>query len=178
MQLNRHFAEHGEEFAAKDARDYENMADRFLTEPRPSSVQECIRKKGDILRFDTLTGAFGVLDRRNVIRTFFKPVPCASLPPPQRALARRQGGVTVTRPICYIFKRSASNERQHLPCVRLSNGGSSSRLQHLPFLRDRVWKPRHQQLHCGIEGSLAQIGGALVEPGGRTSHKLGSIPAT
>ena len=37
------------------------------------------QEPGDILRYDSLTEAFGVLDSLGVIRTFFKPIPCATL---------------------------------------------------------------------------------------------------
>lgn len=67
------------------------MADTFLGGPKPPHVHECTRKKGDILRFDPSTQACGVLGKDRVIRTYFKPVPCVSIPWPQRAAAMATG---------------------------------------------------------------------------------------
>jgi hypothetical protein len=35
--------------------DYENMADTFLGGAKPPPVMECLRKKGDTVRFDPTT---------------------------------------------------------------------------------------------------------------------------
>jgi hypothetical protein len=90
-QLDRHFVMHGADFELSSASAYQSLADEFLGGPRPATVHECTRKKGDIVRFDAHTGAFGVLDRRRVIRTFFKPVPCSSLPLSIRIAAQQSG---------------------------------------------------------------------------------------
>ena len=44
-------------------------------------MHECRRKKGDVLRYDPTTEEFGVVSSAGIIRTYFKPIPCASLPP-------------------------------------------------------------------------------------------------
>lgn len=83
--------EHGVEFGAITAQDYEQMAYIFLKSPQSPSVLQCTRRKGDLVRFDPTSGTYGVLDHNNIVRTFFKPIPCASLAQSQRMIAR-QGG--------------------------------------------------------------------------------------
>jgi hypothetical protein len=90
-QLQRHFVKHGVEFGAATAADYEALADQFLGAPKAISVRECIRKSGDTCRFCTVTDAYAVLDRGRMIRTFYKPVPCISLPAPQRPAMKLAG---------------------------------------------------------------------------------------
>jgi len=84
-QLNRHYQAHGAEFECASAAEYEEQADTFLSGSLSTSAFQCVRKQGDLVRYDTSTQAYGVLDKNRVIRTFFKPVPCASVP----ALARK-----------------------------------------------------------------------------------------
>ena len=91
IELLQHFADHGSEFAATGPAEYERMADDFWANPRPPHVQECRRARGDMVRFDPMTDAYGVIDSANVIRTFFKPVPCASVALAQRATMKRAG---------------------------------------------------------------------------------------
>src|SRR5271165_1016470 len=89
-QRARHFSEHGVDFGASNANDYEQIADAFLGGAAPlGSVHECTRKMGDKVRYDPTTQAYGVLDSRGVIRTFYKPVPCAALTDPQRTAAKQ-----------------------------------------------------------------------------------------
>jgi filamentous hemagglutinin len=76
-----HFYDHGNEVGASDERSYEFMAERFLIDPRPVHVMECLRSGGDILRFNPATDEFGILAWDGSIRTYFKPVPCVNLPP-------------------------------------------------------------------------------------------------
>jgi hypothetical protein len=90
-ELSRHFVEHGADFAAQTQEDYGHMAEIFLMGVQPPSVVQCRRNKGDLIRFDTVTGAYGVLDRNNIVRTFFKPIPCASIPPQRRPLMKERG---------------------------------------------------------------------------------------
>ena len=80
LQLVLHHGEHGADFDAATPADYQQLADEFWANPRPVHVFECARSKGDTLRFDTMTDAFSVLGSNMVIRTFYKPVPCSSLP--------------------------------------------------------------------------------------------------
>jgi pyocin large subunit-like protein len=90
-QLNLHYVLHGAEFGATNANEYEQMADGFWAVPKPAHVHECVRKSGDVVRFDAHTQAYGVVNAKGAIRTFFKPVPCVSLPAPQRAAAKLSG---------------------------------------------------------------------------------------
>jgi pyocin large subunit-like protein len=90
-QLNEHFQEHGSDFGASSASDYERMADAFLGGSKAETVHECIRACGMKLRYDSADEAFGILDRANVILTYFKPVPCSSLAGALRAAAKRAG---------------------------------------------------------------------------------------
>lgn len=71
--------------------DYEKMADKFLMGTPGPSVLQCKRSKGDVVRFDQTSGVYGVLDSNNCVRTFFKPVPCASVPTAQRAAVKSRG---------------------------------------------------------------------------------------
>ena len=90
-QLNYHFQEHGGDFGASNANDYEQMADAFLGGTKPETVHECIRSCGMKLRYDSSDEAFGIIDKGNIIRTYFKPVPCSSLSGSSRAAARQAG---------------------------------------------------------------------------------------
>jgi len=65
--------------AATDT-EYERRAEQFLLAPLRPDLLECKRKRGDIVRYDKVTQEFAVLSAAGVIRTYFKPVPCASLP--------------------------------------------------------------------------------------------------
>lgn len=90
-QRNNHFVLHGHDFGVGTSIEYEEAADTFLTEPLRSGVHEHVRSRGDLLRYDSGTDAFGVLDSGGVIRTFFKPVPCSSLSGKVRVAAKRAG---------------------------------------------------------------------------------------
>jgi hypothetical protein len=90
-QLNRHYASHGEEFGANSATEYQAMADLFLGGARFPPIEECIRGKGDIVRFNPITDEYGVLDSSRTIRTYFKPVPCSSLRGPTKIAMERSG---------------------------------------------------------------------------------------
>lgn len=90
-QLHRHFSEHGGDFGASNANEYERMADEFLGGSKPEAVHECARRGGARLRYDPITEAFGVLDSDDTIRTYFKPVPCSSVPGARREAVRRSG---------------------------------------------------------------------------------------
>jgi hypothetical protein len=90
-QLNRHYASHGAEFGAKSATQYQALADMFLGGIRVQPIEECVRGKGDIVRFNPISDEYGVLDSGGTIRTYFKPVSCASLSGPIR-IAMQQSG--------------------------------------------------------------------------------------
>jgi len=90
-QLKRHFSEHGDDFRASNHEDYEQMADAFLGGEKQEGVHECVRACGARLRYDPSNEAFGVLDAMLVIRTYYKPIPCSSVPWPQREQMRQSG---------------------------------------------------------------------------------------
>lgn len=85
VHLNGHYQKHGSNFGCADENQYEAMADEFLGGPKQSSVLECVRGRGDLCRFDMLTEAYGILSAKGEIRTFYKPIPCASVPIINRA---------------------------------------------------------------------------------------------
>jgi hypothetical protein len=91
-QMHLHFSAHGGDFGASNAEDYERDADMFLGGSSPlGSVMECLRSKGDRMRYDPTTQALGVIDARGVIRTYFKPIPCVTVPASVRPAMRRTG---------------------------------------------------------------------------------------
>src|SRR5262245_42404810 len=91
-QLCGHFQEHGADFGCKTAQQYEALADAFLTDPLLPTVKQCVRAQGDICRFDIISQAFGVLSGSGVIRTFYKPIPCASVADPVVRAALKASG--------------------------------------------------------------------------------------
>ena len=56
-----------------DKNDYIQGARDLLDGPAGQGVRETTRANGDVVRFDTNTGAFGVKTSGGVIRTFFRP---------------------------------------------------------------------------------------------------------
>jgi hypothetical protein len=90
-QLRLHHAEHGVDFGAITADQYEGMADKFLGNPKPPHVYECTRSRGDVIRFDPHSQEYGVLDKNGIIRTYFKPIPCISLPVSERKQMKQTG---------------------------------------------------------------------------------------
>ena len=89
--LAEHYADHGAEFGSITVADYSHLADELWVSPKPRHVEECRRRRGDTLRFDTLSESFGVVDKNNLIRTFFKPIPCHRVPLPRRNVMRQEG---------------------------------------------------------------------------------------
>jgi hypothetical protein len=53
-----HFKDHGEDFGATSAEQYEKMADNFMTNSLGKSTLEKVRANGDIVRYDTVTEEF------------------------------------------------------------------------------------------------------------------------
>jgi filamentous hemagglutinin len=90
-QLNYHFQEHGGDFRASTANEYEQMADTFLGGNKGATVHECTRRCGMKVRYDPADESFGVIDSSDVVRTYFKPVPCSSLPGSMRAAVKQAG---------------------------------------------------------------------------------------
>ena len=89
-QLDRHFAVHAAEFGVETARAYEDLAIAFWIAAKPG-VHECVRQSGERIRFDPSTDEMSVLGADNVILTFYRPVPCNSIPLTDRELAIRTG---------------------------------------------------------------------------------------
>ena len=89
--LLRHFTAHGADFGVSNADDYLIKADEFLSGTLPPGAHEKQRSGGDTLRYDPATEAFGVIDLTGIIRTFFKPVPCSTLPQAVRAIEKAAG---------------------------------------------------------------------------------------
>ena len=56
-QLLRHFHDHGSDFGAASANQYEQMASLFLTGDLTTTMVECKRKLGDVVRCDQSSGA-------------------------------------------------------------------------------------------------------------------------
>lgn len=90
-ERRRHFANHGPQLGIANETEYEQLADTFLGAPKAAEVIECTRSQGDVVRFDTTTEMFGVLDCKRMIRTFYKPVPCCTVPLPQKTVLRMSG---------------------------------------------------------------------------------------
>ena len=90
-QLYRHYATHGAEVGAGSVQEYEQMADAFWISPKPWHVFECLRSEGDTVRFDPTTELYSVMDHAGVIRTFFRPLPCADAPVGLRVSLRQSG---------------------------------------------------------------------------------------
>jgi pyocin large subunit-like protein len=100
-QLKLHFRKHGDDFRASNANDYEQMADGFLGADKQEGVHECVRPCGAKLRYDPSSEAYGVLDAQDIIRTYFKPIPCSQIPFHEREGARQSGR-------CHTFANNLS----------------------------------------------------------------------
>jgi pyocin large subunit-like protein len=83
-ELAIHHAKHQSQFPGINPGEYEALADAFLRRPPAPELRECTRKRGDFLRYNTITEEFGILSGSGVIRTYFRPVPCVTLPPAAR----------------------------------------------------------------------------------------------
>lgn len=70
----RHFKDHGHDFGAINALVYVRQAHQFLLSPPPGTLTRT-RANGDIVRYNPLMDAFGVLNNNSMPRTFFKPDP-------------------------------------------------------------------------------------------------------
>lgn len=91
VELLQHFADHGAEFGLVNVADYARIADEQWVEPKPVHIEQCTRMSGETVRFDPTNDYYCVVDNWNHIKTLFKPVPCATLTPQQRA-AMKPGG--------------------------------------------------------------------------------------
>jgi pyocin large subunit-like protein len=77
--LMQHFLEHGHEFGAATADEYEQMADTFMNGPCLPPMLQCSRANGARCMYDPRTGEYCVVASWGHIRTYFKPVRCADL---------------------------------------------------------------------------------------------------
>ena len=84
LELADHFTKHGADFGAQTALDYEQSADRFLFSPLPPTAHQCAQRSGHLIRYDVTTEEYGIVSPAGIVETYYKPVPCATLPPPQR----------------------------------------------------------------------------------------------
>ncbi len=116
-QLNRHFAEHGSEFGAATPQDYEQMADLFLKAPQSLSIRQCRRARGDLIRFDPVSGAYGVLDQNNNVRTF-----SGRFHAPRWQLRN------------LLYFSGTAKDGKHVSSVRIRDGRPTPRLQYLSLL--------------------------------------------
>lgn len=91
LLLRRHYAKHAHKFGIADIAEYERRADSFLGDAKLPHVLECKRKRGDILRFNPHTEEYGVIDNAGIIRTYFRPAPCASIPATLRVVVKQAG---------------------------------------------------------------------------------------
>src|ERR1700722_4636782 len=77
--LNGHFEDHGSDFGATTASEYEQQASDFLTNRENPDILEFERVRGyraaDTVRFNPETDEFGVISRDGSIRTYYRPVP-------------------------------------------------------------------------------------------------------
>lgn len=75
-ERDTHFAKHGHEFGARDAQEYEVMADAFLLGALPLDAQECLRRsRPDRIRLHSRNSTFGVSRIRpapECVRTFYR----------------------------------------------------------------------------------------------------------
>ena len=84
----------------KSEAEYLALAEVFFAQAIAPPVEECSRKHGDAVRFNKATEVFGVLGVGGFIRTFFLPIPCATLPQHERS-----GAKALTK--CHSFATNA-----------------------------------------------------------------------
>ena len=79
-ELLKHFIKHRMDFQVTSDKQYELLAENFMTGPLHQDLKQCKRKSGDILRYDVVTEEFGILASKGLVRSYYKPVPCWTLP--------------------------------------------------------------------------------------------------
>ena len=74
-QKEDHFLNHKDEFQPpfKSSDEYEAKAIEFLTRQPWDTMLECVRRNGDVIRFDTRTDEFAICDRDGHLKTYYKP---------------------------------------------------------------------------------------------------------
>ena len=71
ISKNLHFKRHRHEYPWPDANNYEQCADVFLTKSATPSMHIHPRGDGDVVRYDEISGEFGILQADRHIRTYF-----------------------------------------------------------------------------------------------------------
>ena len=79
-----HFLEHGGDFGATSAEEYEAMADHFMTKPKTNSIHECVRRGAILCRYDSSSEEYGTMFVGGNLLTYFVPVPGFHIPPGSR----------------------------------------------------------------------------------------------
>lgn len=73
LQRDTHFLRHGRRCGAATAHDYERMADEFMFGSIAGDARECVRPRGDRVRFGFVTEKFGVARQHPIcVRTFYR----------------------------------------------------------------------------------------------------------
>src|SRR5215212_8151404 len=76
LVLQDHYTKHAMLLGITTIQDYGERADSFLGGPRDSTTHECVRPPGrfagDIVRYNSATGEFGVVSRNRIIRTYYR----------------------------------------------------------------------------------------------------------
>lgn len=72
-----HFQSHNPEFKPPfaSAADYEAAGVAFLSGALTGNMMECVRRNGDIVRYDRATSEFAICDSYGALRTYYKPDP-------------------------------------------------------------------------------------------------------
>lgn len=125
QQLQRHFSQHGNEFGAATAIEYEAMASEFLTGPMATtSVNTDARKETPSgfarLRMHTESWIPATLSAPFINQSPVRPS-WTSYGGPRRGL---QDVATIMRATCYIFSGTVP-DGEHMPSMRLRDGRPS-----------------------------------------------------
>jgi pyocin large subunit-like protein len=86
--LEQHHADHADDFGAPDPRKYEELARAFLEEPKEKWFKECTRKAGDLVRYDPTSNRLAIMSTTGIIRTFYKPRFCSTVPPEKKGIKK------------------------------------------------------------------------------------------
>jgi filamentous hemagglutinin len=74
-KLLGHFSDHGHQFSATIADDYEALADQFMSLPLGPDVEECVRPQGGRVRYNRITEEYAAVNNRGFLLTYFRPDP-------------------------------------------------------------------------------------------------------
>lgn len=75
QQRTQHYGNHGAKVGAASENQYEQMADKFIGfNPLPKYTLQSKRpRENDLIRYNSMTNEFGIMDKDGYIRTYFKP---------------------------------------------------------------------------------------------------------